>query len=85
MITHDMRLVGEYADSLLVLVAGRSVYSGTPEGFFSRPEMVEASGLATPALGRVSAGLRLSSGIPDGLLTVGAFLSSAGRNGSGAS
>lgn len=81
MITHDMRLVGEYADSLLVLAAGRSVYAGTPEDFFSQPGLAEASGLAVPALGRACAGLRASSGTPEGLLTVGAFVRAAGANG----
>jgi energy-coupling factor transport system ATP-binding protein len=81
MITHDMRLVGEYADSLLVLAEGRAVYSGTPEDFFSRPEAVAAAGLSVPALGRVAAGLQLVAGTPAGLLSVEAFLSRAGTNG----
>jgi energy-coupling factor transporter ATP-binding protein EcfA2 len=79
MITHDMRLVSEYADSLLVLAAGRSVYWGDPAGFFSRPELVKAAGLSVPALGRVCTGLRDLAGTPDGLLTVRAFLEVLGR------
>ncbi len=79
MITHDMRLVGEYADSLLVLSEGRVAYAGTPDGFFSQPEMVEAVGLDVPALGRVSAGLHELAGTPEGLHTAQAFLRAAAR------
>ncbi len=78
MITHDMRLVAEFADSLIVLSRGRPVYSGSPERFFSQPDLVEASGLAVPVLGRVCTGLREVAGTPEGLLTVGRFLSAAG-------
>ena len=78
MVTHDMRLVSEHADSLVVLVEGRSVYAGTPGDFFSQPELVEAAGLAIPALGRVSADLHETAGTPDGLLTARAFSRAAG-------
>jgi energy-coupling factor transport system ATP-binding protein len=81
MITHDMRLVSEHADSLLVLVGGRSVYAGSPAGFFSQPALVEASGLAVPILGRVCAGLREQAGTPEGLVTARAFLQAAGNGG----
>ncbi len=70
MITHDMRLVAEYADSLIVLAEGRVVYAGRPAGFFSRPALVAAAGLAVPALGRVAAGLQKLVGAPEGLLTI---------------
>jgi energy-coupling factor transporter ATP-binding protein EcfA2 len=83
MITHDMGLIASHADGLLVVKAGRAVYSGTPRGFFSEPGLVEASGLATPALGRVSTGLHLAEGTPRGLLSVDAFLELAGTQGSG--
>lgn len=78
MVTHDMRLVAENADSLVVLAEGRSVYTGIPGGFFSQPELVEAAGLAIPALGRVSAELHETAGTPDGLLTAEAFSRAAG-------
>jgi len=78
MITHDMRLIAQHADELLVLAAGRSVYFGTPADFFSRPGLVERSGLAVPALGRVSVGLHLAEGTPLGLLSVRAFVGDAG-------
>lgn len=81
MVSHDMRLVSEYAESLLVLSEGRAVYLGSPEGFFSQPGLVEASGLAVPALGRVCAGLHALAGTPEGLHTLEAFLQLAGSAG----
>ncbi|OFW57429.1 MAG: hypothetical protein A2133_06525 [Actinobacteria bacterium RBG_16_64_13] len=78
MITHDMRLVLEQADSLLVLAEGRSAYVGSPAGFFAHPELAEGAGLAISALGRVSAELRKQVGTPAGLLTARAFLQAAG-------
>ncbi len=82
-VSHDMRLVSEHAGSLLVLSEGRAVYQGGPDGFFSQPELVVASGLAVPALGRVCAGLRALAGTPEGLLTVEAFLEAAGTPAAG--
>jgi energy-coupling factor transporter ATP-binding protein EcfA2 len=81
MVTHDMRLISEEADSLVVLTEGRSVYAGAPGDFFSQPESVEAAGLAVPALGRVSAALHEAAGTPEGLLTVKGFLRAAGSAG----
>ena len=81
MITHDMRLVGEYADSLMVLSGGRVAHAGTPEGFFSQPGLVETVGLDVPALGRVSAGLHELAGTPEGLHTAQDFLRAAARGG----
>jgi energy-coupling factor transport system ATP-binding protein len=78
MITHDMRLVCEYADSLLVLSAGRVVYEGGPADFFARPGLVEESGLSMPVLGRVSGALRDPAGLPGDVLTVRDFLAAAG-------
>lgn len=78
MITHDMRLVAEYADALLILAGGRVVYEGNPAGFFARPELVEVSGLGLPPLGRLGAFLSEEQDVPGGLLTVRALLDAAG-------
>jgi len=84
MITHDMRLVAEYADWLLVLREGRLVYEGEPEGFLARPGEVDKAGLRAPALSEVSAALleRLEPGRPVSAslpwLTVPSFLSGLG-------
>ena len=79
MITHDMRLVAEYASSLLVLVGGRPAYSGDPAGLFAQPGLVEAASLAMPAVAQVGLRLQEAEGIRGGLLTARAFLEAAGR------
>jgi len=65
MITHDMRLVAEYADRLLVLKRGRLVHDGSPAEFLSRPALVEEAGLRVPVLSTVWTALlgRLDAGI----------------------
>lgn len=78
MITHDMRLVAEYADSLLVLASGRAAFAGSPAAFFSQPDLVESTGLAVPVLARLSAALLNRSGRP-ALMTVDSFLQAAAR------
>jgi energy-coupling factor transport system ATP-binding protein len=79
MITHDMRLVAEYASSLLVLVGGRPAYSGDPAGLFAQPGLVAAASLAMPAVAQVGLRLQEAEGIRGGLLTARAFLEAAGR------
>jgi energy-coupling factor transporter ATP-binding protein EcfA2 len=79
MITHDMRLVAEYANSLLVLAGGRALYVGDPAGFFAQPGLVEAASMAMPAVAQVGLRLQDAEGIRGGLLTARAFLDGAGR------
>ncbi len=78
MITHDMRLVAEHADELLVLSRGRPIYAGPPGDFFSRPQLVEQARLVLPVLGLVAKGLLGDAGVQAGLLTVRAFVEVAG-------
>jgi energy-coupling factor transport system ATP-binding protein len=78
MITHDMRIVAEYASNVLALAGGKVVYSGEPSGLFSRPQVVEAARLAMPALAGVGLLLRTDGEVPAGLSTVGDFLEAAG-------
>jgi ABC-type dipeptide/oligopeptide/nickel transport system ATPase component len=78
MVTHDMRLVAEHADWVVVLAEGRSVYEGDLAGLFSQPGLVGSAGLAVPALGQVCAELHERAGTPPGLYTVAAFLAAAG-------
>ena len=81
MITHDMRLVGEYADSLLVLAKGRAMYSGTRR--FLLPARSGSGCGAVCAHARAgSGGLQRVAGTPAGLFSVEAFLSRAGASGS---
>ena len=48
--THDVDMAYNWADSVHVLDKGRLVFSGTPEGFFSRPRVVYETGLVLPTL-----------------------------------
>jgi len=80
MVTHDMRLVAEHADLVLVLREGRCEYLGGPQALFGREDLVERAGLAMPPVGRVSAALRVLANTTTGLHTVEAFLRAAGRN-----
>jgi energy-coupling factor transport system ATP-binding protein len=78
MITHDMRLVAENADSLVVLNGGRVLFSGAPGEFFHMPAEVERAGLAMPALGRVSYLLHGQADTPNGLYTLELFCQALG-------
>jgi energy-coupling factor transport system ATP-binding protein len=82
-ITHDMRLIAEYADDLLVLSRGQVVHCGTPAAFFSQPRLVRDAGLEVPVIGRVFAELLGRDG-SCGLLTVSAAFHAAGSSGIGA-
>jgi energy-coupling factor transporter ATP-binding protein EcfA2 len=79
MITHDMRLVCEHADSLVVLAGGRAIIGGPPPPFFSRPELVASAGLEIPVPGRVGNALERAGGPKNRLFTIGAYLGAAGR------
>jgi len=46
MITHDMRLVREYARRALVLHQGRLIFDGTPADLFTHPDLVARARLA---------------------------------------
>ncbi|MBC7294062.1 MAG: ATP-binding cassette domain-containing protein, partial [Thermoleophilia bacterium] len=82
MVTHDMRLVAEYARSLLVLGEGRVLFAGSPADFFVQQGLVEKAGLAVPVVAKVSALLvereKDGSALP-GPATVEAFLQAVGR------
>ena len=79
MVTHDMRLVAENADSLLVLNGGKVMFSGTPGELFRRPVEVEKAGLAMPVLGQVSHLLHGQEDTADGLHTQDLFCRALGR------
>jgi energy-coupling factor transport system ATP-binding protein len=48
LITHDMRLVAEYADHAVVLVRGRRVFEGAPRTLFGSPSVLEVAALNAP-------------------------------------
>ena len=58
MITHDMKLVGEYARRCGVLVAGEARYDGSVDGLFADGALLEEARLDLPPVYRLSQRLR---------------------------
>ncbi len=54
MITHDVRLVAEWADRALVLSDGRLLFDGPPEAMFADDALLATSGLLTPPIYEIS-------------------------------
>lgn len=54
MITHDVRLVAEWADRAMVLRSGEIAFDGTPMDLFGDTELLESSGLLAPPIYEVS-------------------------------
>jgi energy-coupling factor transport system ATP-binding protein len=57
MITHDVRLVAEWAERALVLNAGELAFDGAPKDLFARQSLLAATGLLQPPIFEVSAAL----------------------------
>ena len=53
--THDMGLVAEHADRVLVLADGRVLAEGAPEEVLTDPGLLERAGLTPPPLVRMRA------------------------------
>ncbi|WP_131195231.1 ABC transporter ATP-binding protein [Lichenihabitans psoromatis] len=64
MITHDVRLVAEWADRALVLSGGRLLFDGTPDAMFADDALLRAGGLLTPPIFDISR--RIAAAHPDG-------------------
>ncbi len=45
MITHDMRLVQEYAQRVIVMSEGKAIFDGQPQGLFKREDILQAANL----------------------------------------
>ena len=58
LITHDMRLVAERAEWVLVLHQGRMLAEGTPREILARPEMLGRVSLRPPPITRLAQRLR---------------------------
>jgi energy-coupling factor transporter ATP-binding protein EcfA2 len=55
MITHDMRLVAEYAHRVAVMQAGRVIFDGDPDELFQNIELLAKAHLNLPPLARLAA------------------------------
>jgi len=72
LITHDMRLVAEQADHVLILHRGRLVAAGTTREVLTRPGLLARASVGPPPVTRLSQDLR-SSGMTEDSLTVDDF------------
>ncbi|MEA2927340.1 MAG: energy-coupling factor transport system ATP-binding protein, partial [Alphaproteobacteria bacterium] len=57
MITHDVRLVAEWADRAIALRSGEIAFDGTPEALFAQADLLRESALLPPPVFEVSAAL----------------------------
>ena len=69
MITHDMRIVAEYAERVVVMHKGRIVADGTPSNVFSKGDVLRAAYLTPPQISQLAAELE-DYGMPLGITTV---------------
>ena len=66
-ITHDMRLVADYAKRVVVLCNGKVLFDGSPADAFSRPEKIRESALQPPQITQLAQMLR-DFGFPPDIL-----------------
>ena len=57
MITHDVRLVAEWADRALVIGGGRLLFDGSPAAMFANAALIAEAGLLTPPVYEISKAL----------------------------
>jgi len=75
MISHDMRLVAEYATKVLLLSFGKIEYFGSPEGLFEQPELLQKAALREPPMCAMLRNLRDKGyAFPKGITTTSAFM-----------
>lgn len=73
-ITHDMRLVAEWAERVLVLRHGRLLADNTPRAIFGQPQLLDRASLSAPPVTELSRRLR-AFGLRGDSPTVEAFYS----------
>ena len=78
MVCHDMEVVGDYADQVLVMSAGRLIASGDTADVFRDRETLNAASLLPPQM--IDLGLRLGEGF-EGADTVEAMAEAIARKG----
>lgn len=54
MVSHDLQLVAEYADHVVVLDRGQVVAEGAVHALLSNPQLLAAAGLRLPAMARIT-------------------------------
>jgi energy-coupling factor transport system ATP-binding protein len=79
MITHNMRIVQDYADDVIVISHGNLIYQGKPEKLWLSDDYTTDATLKQPPLQRLMEELRkLSLEIPDEVRTVNQFVDCIG-------
>jgi len=73
MITHDMDLVAEYADRVVVLGMGEVLMVGSPREVFSRPEELRKTYISPPQITQLAQKMK-SCGMPPDILSVDEML-----------
>lgn len=68
-ITHDMRLVAEYCDRVVVLNNGKILADETPRQLFTKPELLREARLRPPQSSRIAHQLA-ERGVPQDILGV---------------
>lgn len=66
MITHDMRLVQEYATRAMVMSGGRAIYDGDPARLFESPDLLEEANLRPTLLQEILAAYEAEGGAVTG-------------------
>jgi energy-coupling factor transport system ATP-binding protein len=74
LITHDMRLVAEHAERMVVINGGQLRADGPTAEVMTRHDLLHAAGIRPPAVARLAADLR-EAGLP-AALTVEEFVTS---------
>lgn len=72
-ITHDMRLVSEFCDRVIVMNKGQVLLDGTPREVFSKHEVLEKVSLKPPQITQLAVALK-NLGFAEDTLTVEEFL-----------
>jgi len=57
MISHDMRLVAEYATTVALFNKGNIIFHGEPKDLFKRSELLKIAALKEPPICSIAAGL----------------------------
>ena len=73
LITHQMRLVAEWAERVIVLHRGHIMADGTPRSVFAQADVMDRASLSPPPIGELSHRLR-SFGIPADCVTLEHFV-----------
>jgi energy-coupling factor transport system ATP-binding protein len=75
MISHDMRLVAEYADRVVLMNDGQMLFHGPPADLFARPDLLRKAALKEPPVCAIARELRsLGVPLPQGILSVPDFM-----------